>query len=272
MLRGRHENKAFFRRLKGLALPLLLIVMAPSPSSAQILRGNLLELGTDQPISRGLVALLNQEGERVAAVLTNELGEFTLRAPMAGSFRIYAEGLGYRPATDGPLELGQGSEVDVQFHLERDPLPIDSLAVMGTPRNRWLESSGFYERKELGRGHFIEREFIEERNPRQPTDLFRQIPGFRVMRLGDGSGRNVILSRRFSTFKIGSKAGQCGPMVYLDGLQMGRAHEFTGGSLDHLLEPSDIVGIEAYVGVSQIPEKWRGSDAACGVIAIWTGG
>jgi hypothetical protein len=61
-------------------------------------------------------------------------------------------------------------------------------------------------------------------------------------------------------------------MVYVDGLRVGRAHEVGGGSMDHLLDPTDILGIEAYVGVSQIPEQWRNSEAACGVIAIWTGG
>ena len=273
MVRPTNNLFVFRGALAWVSVALLLASLLPvSEASAQTLRGRLLELGTDQPIPRGLVALVNPNGLRVAAVLTDDAGEFLLQAPAPGGFYVYGEGLGYRPETDGPLELEAGSDHTVAFHLARDPFVLDSLAVVGTPRNRWLEFSGFYERRELGRGHFLEKDFIQERNPRRPTDLFRQIPGFRVMPVGDGTGANIILSRRFSTMKPGSKAGQCGPTVYLDGLRVGKADNPATGSLDHILETNDILGIEAYVGVSQIPEQWRDSEAACGVIAIWTGG
>lgn len=262
------------RRVLVVAITLLhLTLFLPIFSvSAQTIRGHLLELGTDQPIQRGLVTLIDESGERVAAVLTNEAGEFLLVAPQPSEYRVYAEGFGYKAATDGPVTLAKDSEVNVQFHLARDPLVVDSLEVTATPRNWWLDSSGFYERRDLGRGYFIDKELIQETNPRLPTDLFRQIPGFRVMPMGDGTGANIIVSRRFSSMRPGSKAGQCGPSVYLDGLFVGKADQPTAGSLDHILETNDILGIEAYVGVSQIPEEWRNADSACGVIVIWTGG
>jgi hypothetical protein len=68
-----------------------------------------------------------------------------------------------------------------------------------------------------------------------------------------------IVARRFS-----SGRGACLPMVYLDGMKLGR------GNINDVVLPEDLLGVEAYMSAARVPAQYGGSDAACGVILLWT--
>jgi hypothetical protein len=141
-----------------------------------------------------------------------------------------------------------------------NPIVLDALRVSVERRNRRLERSGYFQRRDYSPGgFFVEREEIEKRNPIFLTDLFRRALGFRVVPT-DGFGNTVVSRRAIITFQ---SPGNCVPAIYLDGMQV-------EGILDHIVHPDDVEAIEAYAGISQIPSRWLGFHSACGVVVIWT--
>jgi hypothetical protein len=235
----------------GLAVVLWLAFSFASPVSGQTLQGHLLELDTENPISGGSVTLIDEKGETVTSTVSDSSGLFLLRAPSPGPYSVSAEALGYFSTVDGPLEFTEGQNLQAIFHLQRNPIVLDSLHVSVEQRNRRLEIAGFFERKQAGLGAFIEREEIEKRDPRFLSDLFRMRSGFRVV---GSPGSAQLVSRR----------ANCMPVIYLDGLPMER------GEIDGLIHPSLMEAIEAYSGVSQLPAQYSGAESGCGVVLVWT--
>jgi len=69
----------------------------------------------------------------------------------------------------------------------------------------------------------------------------------------------------------------CPVVFYLDGIKLnataGLGTELMGREkLEAVLRlsPSQIEGVEVYKGAAQLPAEFGGSDAECGVIAVWT--
>jgi hypothetical protein len=55
--------------------------------------------------------------------------------------------------------------------------------------------------------------------------------------------------------------------VYLDGL---RFPLFRGESIDHLVSPMELEGIEVYAHAAQVPVEFQRTRAGCGAILFWT--
>jgi hypothetical protein len=55
---------------------------------------------------------------------------------------------------------------------------------------------------------------------------------------------------------------QCKPTWWIDGVEVRSFHENT--------PIRDIYGIEIYRGPGEVPGEFSGSNAACGVIVMWT--
>jgi hypothetical protein len=117
--------------------------------------------------------------------------------------------------------------------------------------------AGFYQRRDLGIGHFVSREKLEHDNPAQLTDVFRRLPGVQIT-----STRFIRNAVRFR-----GNGSACWPLVWLDGAPLPTA-EF---DID-FLSPSSVEGIEVYSGISQVPPQFMGSRGlgSCGVIVVWS--
>ena len=147
--------------------------------------------------------------------------------------------------------------------IAHDAVPLDALSVEVEARNAWLERSGFYERRQLGSGIFIDRAAIERRSQRRTSDILRTVSGVRVTATYDGvdimmrsAGKTSIVNRN------------CRPPIYVDGIIVAAP---LGDRIDlHAILPGDIEAIEAYSGPAQVPPKYGGAYAACGVVLIWT--
>jgi len=161
----------------GAALAVALMVL-PGALHAQLIRGRIVDAGTGLPIPFATVSLVSEEGVELRAGIANADGRFHLTAPVSGSHYMYAEGLGYLTSFEGPLSLTSADTLDVEFSLRAVPIEMDSLRVRAEPRPRQLEVVGFFQRKELGLGTFIEEEEIQRRAPRQLSDLFWTVPRF----------------------------------------------------------------------------------------------
>ena len=57
---------------------------------------------------------------------------------------------------------------------------------------------------------------------------------------------------------------------YLDGTPVRGLGGRMGESIDDLVRPQEIAGIEIYVSASSLAAEFGGSTSQCGVVAIWT--
>ncbi len=269
--------------MPGLALP---------PAIAQTLHGRLLDVDDNLPIASGFLEFIGEDGSLVATTRADEDGVFRIRVPKAGVYMVRARRLGYRAWIDGPLELGEDEDLQVEFHLRRVATELDPIEVTANADVRYLNAVGFYTRQRSDFGHFVTRDQIQRRQAHRMTDLVATVPGVRLVPLPQSAGKAQVQMRGSNV----SQGNLCRPRVFLDGLiairggsgprrldggdvgdigdQEGPAG--SGGSsepnLDDVVVPDDIEALEVYRSAAQVPAKFGGAGAfaQCGVIAIWT--
>jgi hypothetical protein len=237
-------------RYLSMSVLLTAFLASAGPGAAQTVTGRLLDTSTGRPIESGTLALVS-EGATVASAATDTSGNFVLTAPRAGSYSLRAERIGYRTAETAPLDLGARDTLQVEFRLSVDAVAMNPITVIGYSQRPSGQLGGFYDRQRsaIG-GQFITREDIDRRSPTYVTDLLRTVPGVLVR---PGPGGNIVVVR-----------GGCVPRVFLDGVPITLA----GTSIDELVHPADLEGIEVYRGPSELPALF--SQGACGAIALWT--
>jgi hypothetical protein len=230
-----------------------LIVSFQSTSAlhAQSLRGIVLDSASGNPLRAATIMVY--EGRRVLAdVKPDSAGVFDIALAPSDEMVLHVTALGFDAFT---MRL-QRRMNPLTVRLQPAPLSVEGVSVTAQRRDPYLNLTGFYQRQRREIGTFIDREQIDKTQPRRISDLFRSVAGARIVPRG---GSFEVVSRRFS-----SGRGMCLPMVYLDGAPVGR------GGLDDMVLPEDLLGVEAYMSSSRVPAQYSGSNAACGVILLWT--
>jgi carboxypeptidase family protein/TonB-dependent receptor-like protein len=231
-----------------------------SPLAAQNVRGKLLELGSQKPVPDVVVVLVAEDNPSLSQGMTqrtttSNTGTFALRAPGPGVYRVRADRPGYRTAITPAIALQPGDDIGIAVRLLPDTAQLRPVVVTANNRRPTGRLGGFYDRmsKRLG-GYFITRDDIQKRNPLLVSDLLRTIPGL-----------EVLPSARAFGYDIRTVEG-CRPAVFLDGLPLPLMR---GETIDDLVNPMDVEGIEVYRHAAEVPVQFqRGS--ACGAIVIWT--
>lgn len=125
-------------RSKGLGLPgltcltMLAIACAWSPIEAQVVRGVVRETagGTDVP---GVLVTLERVAAQTAAgalsVLSNERGEYAIRAPGPGRYRLAAKRIGVRRSVTESFDLSEGETREVTVEIEPLVYTLPEVAV-----------------------------------------------------------------------------------------------------------------------------------------------
>jgi hypothetical protein len=230
-----------------------------SPLAAQSVHGKLLANNTDKPIPVAAVTLVGDSTTSAVSVVTTAPdGGFAIEAPAPGVYRIHAEVPGYRTTVTPAIELRTGDQIGVTMHLLPDTA-VQLTPVKVTSNNRKANSraGGFYDRMQRYKmGKFITRDDIEKRKPFRVSDLLMTVPGLQVVPSRWGFGEDVITS------------SGCRPAVYLDGLRYPLRHE----SVDDIVNPNDLEGIEVYTNPATVPVELSGPGNSCGAIALWTRG
>jgi TonB family protein len=187
---------------------------------------------------------------------TNDQGEFRLTNVPAGSVTVGVRRLGFVPAVT-TIVIGANEAAAVAVVVAPLAQSLATVIVRGDRRFAdYGRLAGFYQRRSRSPGgHFITRDQIDQRNPGQLTDLFRNVPGARIY---SSTFHNAVRFRGM----------RCAPLVWLDGFPA------TAGEFDlDALDPYIIEGIEVYLGVATVPPefRWVRGGGSCGAIVIWTG-
>jgi hypothetical protein len=165
---------------------------------------------------------------------------------------------GYAPA-ESVVEFDSGSRAEGEVRLGPQPIVLEGVTVSTRARfSPALARSGFYDRARRGIGRQLDRIEIEAKAPIFPSDVFRGMPGVRLVPIG--FGRYALMGTRGASL---SSAGRCPMQLYLDGRPW-------QGNIDDL-EIDHIEAIEVYAGVSQIPVQYSttAANTTCGVVLIW---
>lgn len=213
--------------------------------------GSVVNRATGEPIPSASVALalVGSDGESLWSGESDTSGRFRTSVLPLGGYDLRIEVLSFSPLSH-LLVLPAAGIVDVGAQMVRIDFALEPIVVSARRRPR-LETTGFYERREVRSGHFLSREDIENRAPSRISELFRTVPGARVIQGAFGRG-NVIRLR-----------GACEPLVVLDGIVIAQPVR-----LDELFPVMGIEGIEVYHGMSA-PVQYAGM-TTCGVIMLWS--
>jgi beta-lactamase regulating signal transducer with metallopeptidase domain len=214
-----------------------------------IVSGTLLEAGSEHPIQRAHVRLVDGDGEVVSGFVTDVNGTFAMRAPGPGEFHLNASALGYRETTMG---VSVDDDVSVSFRIEPTPLPVGGLVVSA------MTESGFFERQRMGIGRFFGPEEIASVRAVSPTDLLTTVARVRVLQ--EQGGSRIVMS---------GATGPCGPRIYVDGMLVSAE----GRDLDKVLPLNALEALEVYRSAVQVPLQWAApapNGSSCGAIVAWT--
>lgn len=189
---------------------------------------------------------------------SDDSGRFELAKVRPGMLSIRFRRLGYAPDTVDLLVLA-GKTIPLEVTLSRVTFALTPIVVTGrTELTGWR--AGFYQRKNVGSGHFFTAEDIEKRNPSQMSDMFRMIPGVTIQPNPFGIIRQQLRFR-------GSRGG-CAPLTWLDGSPLASG-EF---DIDNL-SPRSIEAFEVYTGTI-VPPRFAVAPGigprTCGAIVIWS--
>ena len=109
----------------------LCLLCGGGPAGAQTVRGTLVEAGTDRPIPGAFVILEDPTGQAISTTLTGSAGTWLLRAPIAGTYRLRADRIGYASVLSDSVVLRRGESVSYRFTLDVAPIGLTELAVEG---------------------------------------------------------------------------------------------------------------------------------------------
>ena len=220
---------------------------------------------------------------RNAQLLTDSAGYFRFEKVMPGMVSLLVRRLGFAPES-ASFQVQPSDDLDLLIELEQSVQTLDTVTV--AEREVPLAERklvGFYERKKIGVGRFIDPEVLAKEQHRRLGDLITsRATGTRMVRSLLGTAGWIATNRR-PGMTLGNRATVsetdrlrgadprlCYADIYLDG-----AVAYSFGSLAELFDInsipiSNLAAVEVYVGVSQIPLQYNKTGSVCGVVLIWT--
>lgn len=230
-------------------------------AGAQVVRGVVLAASDGAPIGDARLELRDQDGDIRAGFISAENGSFELSADRSGMVRLSVSHIGFADWETANFALGSDAILDVEVRLGVEAIPLEPIVVVAR-RSDGQSLTAQFERRMLdpGRvgGFFVPAATIEGRPMTSPTNLVLGAPGMSVRLAGHSAGieRQVIM------------AGQCVARTFIDGV---RVQQADGVSIDDLVAPERLAGVEIYPRPLEAPPQYRDAiPPTCGVVLFWT--
>jgi len=227
--------------------------------------GTLTASDTGEPIGGATIRVA--EGPEA---MSREDGRFRLRGVGSGPRRLQVEHVAYGQS-EIELDVQDGIATVVRLSLDRRAVAVEPIrVVVEGRRDLQLDRRGFYDRRSwaerLGHGHFMTAEDVERRSPQRLSHLLADFPGTDVTCAGSSIRGCRVRMVRAPTCEEAD--------VYLNGTRVIAGDGSVGAgsrlTLDELVAPWEVAGLEVYTGAATTPAEFSGSDGQCGAIVIWT--
>ena len=208
-------------------------------------------------------------GQGKRGTLTDPRGEFLIEDLIAGQYVVEFAMIGYAPRAD-TIRVTDGRVTHVRVSMAVDPHALDPLEVTVERREVKLQQVGFYNRRAVGFGKYLDREEIERKGPFEFTDLFMGMPGVEIYPDPLNSLQKYVVLRT-GRMQLPTSTGydRCFPRIYIDGLLTAHGGD-EPGNIDSFLNTTAIAGVEIYASTAGLPPQYQGRGAGCGVILVWT--
>ena len=251
--------------MRSLSWALSIALLLPAITSAQQVRGVVVEDSTGHPIPGVQVEVRAADATVRATALTSAIGWFQLSLQSGGEYVIRASHPAYRSVDSLSVSLGAHAAITVVLRLKGGPIPLAPVVVRAKARD-WL--SGYRERaRRASHGRFITRADIDKYGAVNFSEALRFAPEVRIEQVMQGPFSSAgVFMRSFGE--------PCVPTVFLDGLALPTAQLF---DISELLPVDAVEGIEVYRNLLSAPMEFQvaasgsafGTDL-CGVIAVWS--
>ena len=127
---AKQTTKVLARRLSAAWLPVLMLFGAPALLGGQTVRGTVFDLA-DQRVTGVVVMLIDSTERVISQTLTNDRGEYSIRAPAPGVYRLRALRIGFRPVISRELTLEPGAVTEEQLLLDGGAVALEAVNVSG---------------------------------------------------------------------------------------------------------------------------------------------
>jgi carboxypeptidase-like protein len=230
------------------ALPVR-VVGAQAPA---VLSGRVVDRASATSVIGATVSLVGS----TRAVVTDSAGRFRFDLFPVGSSRILVRSFPYRPFE---LIVAASSNELVRVTIELDssdaksePLTLPAVTVKAEPQASNYRLVDFNRRRVTGRGQYLTDEEIKRSGASSISDATRGMRGVEMTCNGN----------EWCHIHMVRAPKNCSPQFIVD------------GRVDNMFGPTtpirDVVGLEVYLGPSDVPGEFAGTSAGCGVIVMWT--
>jgi len=239
---------ALLRRTLTGALPAAVLTAAigPETGAAQAtLRGRVIDSELGQPLPGATVRIRKDS----PPLTTDTLGRFEARDLPGGDAEVTIQLLGYSPGVF-KVYLPLSGAADREFALDFTGYQLSDLVVQARAEKLVRRYVEFEQRRHRGMGAFFR--WDELKSASSVGDALRTVRGVRIK----------CNQQTYECFAYMARTPQCQPTWWIDGVEVRSFHENT--------PIRDVYGIEIYRGPGEVPGEFAGSNAACGVIVVWT--
>ena len=254
--------------------PLMLLAWLPTLTSglaAQAVRGTIMERESGRPLLGATIVLVDSVGGAIQSSISDERGEYRLRAPRVGEYSLLFRRVGFQAVVTTAFSLGASTTLTIDVALSATTTRLDTIIVRGK-RDGVTPGQDFFSRHQaLGRGVFLSRLDVLSHETTYVTEVLESVPELRLIRdsptlppkvRGADGGCIVWSINRMPLVQ---------PPVTL--LRKGRKDTaWRPLAIDGLVLPRDVAGIEVYPRSRDVPREWQLEAAGCGLIMVWTNG
>jgi Carboxypeptidase regulatory-like domain len=238
----------------------LLLVLVPGAASAQALqylRGRVVDAATNEPIASASIRAVEASGEVAVSGRSDAGGAFTIRLPVAGTYTLTADRIGFATFTSGPVAVAAGATVEVEVRMRSTALTLDSVGVRvrQVPPFRDARARTFWDRVDRARGIYMTPERIAGLPGARLGDFLRQMPQVHT----DGTRGEMLM--------LGVASRRCVPTIYIDGR---KRPMYPGERVDDMVDRRRLWAIEVYQRAQDAPPELAPDSPYCGVVVFWT--
>jgi len=234
---------------------LLTVAIGPETGAAQsTLRGRVIDSELGNPLPSALVRIQPGPSPRTTDTLgftTDTLGRFEAQGLPAGEAEVTIQVIGYAQG-EFTVRLPASGVVNGVFPLDFTGYRLAEVAVEARAEQLVPRYLDFERRRQRGMGAYLRWDEIAKQGHGSVGDALHGVRGVRIQ----------CNQQTFECFAVMARSPRCQPTWWIDGVEAQSFHENT--------PIRDVYGIEIYRGPGEVPGEFSGSDAACGVIVMWT--
>jgi len=235
------------RSAPSVAAVLGLLAGSPGVAAGQAtLRGRVVDSEFGAPVSGATVTIRG-----IPPITADSAGRFVVPDLAPGGTKVTVEAMGYATGVFDMSVPSQGV-FDRTFGIDFTGDQLPEVVVQARAQQLIPRYMDFERRRQRGMGSYLRWDEIAQKGFNSVGDALRTVRGIRIR----------CNQQTFECFAFLARTPQCKPTWWVDGMEVSSFNENT--------PIRDVYGIEVYRGAGEVPAEFHGSDAACGVIVLWT--